>query len=107
MAQHDRSHDPDDIEALLAEVDQTLQERPASGRAPAARGARAASGPNSAAAGGRLSRAARVGLFAGVSAAVIIGVMFAFVPFVAAWPGAIGAFLGAYGAVFAYGLRRG
>lgn len=105
MAQRDRSHDPDDIEALLAEVDRTLQGKPAAGGRPAGR-ARQAPASERNVGGGRLSRATRNGLTAGLVAAAVIAVAFAFLPFVAAWSGAIGAFLGAFGAGFALGLGK-
>jgi len=103
MAQRDRSHDPDDIDALLAEVDQTLHGRPASGRPPAARADQAAGSRGGA--GSRLSRATRNGVIAGVVTAVLVGVAFALLPFLEVWSGSIGAFLGAFAAAFVFGLR--
>ncbi len=101
----DRSQDPDDIDALLAEVDRTLHAgTPSAAKQPARRAERAASSGRSSIAN-RLSNATSTALIAGAAAAVVIGVLFALLPFVAVWSGAIGAFCGAFGVGFVYGLR--
>jgi hypothetical protein len=83
MARNDR---PDDIDALLAQVEQSLSGAPAPqrGKAPARREQPTASG-------GTVSRA----VMAGAVAAVVVFVLFALLPFLGATSGAAGAFLGA------------
>jgi hypothetical protein len=105
MVRRDGSQDPDDIDALLAEVDQTLHGRPSSDRP----GSRAGQKPGNRRGdrGTRLNQASRNALIVGMVALVVVGMVFAFLPFVTVGSGAIGAFLGAFGAAFAYGLRKG
>jgi hypothetical protein len=100
----DRSQDPDDIDALLAEVDRTLQGGSAAGRPPAKREERAAK--SRAGVGSRLSKATSTAVVSGVAAAVIVGVLFALLPFLAVWSGSIGAFCAAFGVGFVLGLRN-
>jgi len=94
--------DPDDIEALLAEVNQTLA-GPAPGRAPArtASGSTAAAPPPSA----RVSPVAR-SLMPAVVVAGVVGALFWIVPFLGSASGAAGAFLGAILTALWLQLRR-
>jgi hypothetical protein len=104
MARRDGSHDPDDIDALLAEVDQTLHSQPGAGR-PTQRSGHTP-GHQRGDLVGRLRQASRRALIVGAAAAVIVAVWFAFLPFLAVWSGSIGAFLGAFGATLGYSLLR-
>lgn len=92
MARNDR---PDDIDALLAEVEHSLSGAPAAqrGKAPARREEPSSSG-------GALSRAA----VAGAVAAVVVFVLFGLLPFLGATSGAAGAFLGAAVTALVLGL---
>ena len=103
----DRSQDPDDIEALLAEVDQTLHGQPRAGRPPATRADQDQAASSRAGVGDRLARGGRTGLIAGLAAAVVVWVAFWLLPFLGAWSGGAGAFCAAFGVGFWFGLRRG
>jgi hypothetical protein len=105
MARRDGSQDPDDIDALLAEVDQTLHGRPNDGR-PRQRASQKPGGRRGTS-GSRVSQASRNALIVGVVALVIVWIMFALLPFVTVGSGSIGAFLAGFGTAFAYNLRRG
>ncbi|HSF27313.1 MAG TPA: hypothetical protein VLC50_07335 [Actinomycetes bacterium] len=87
--------EPDDIERLLAEVDQSLSGR----RTPARKGEASAARP----AKDDDSSALTVAVVAGVIGAVMVLLLFAVLPFLGAYSGAAGAFLGAAGATLVVG----
>ena len=88
--------EPDDIERLLAEVDQSLTGKPAS-KSPARRR------ETSPARSGDGSGAMPAAVVAGVVAAVLVWLLFALLPFLGANSGGAGAFLGAAGATLVVG----
>jgi uncharacterized membrane protein len=94
MADRDKSND---IDRLLAEVENTLGGRPAN--QPAARKATPAE-PSS----GGLTARMRTAAIAGAVASVVVWFLFAMLPFLGATSGAAGAFLGTFFAVLV--LRR-
>ncbi|NHC15231.1 hypothetical protein [Motilibacter deserti] len=102
-----RRDDPDDIDALLAEVDRTLGNAPSGGAAPdrARRGKPAPSSAAPPATRGAFADRARTAALAGVAGAAVVFALFAFLPFLGAWSGAAGAFLATFVAVLL--LRRG
>ncbi|NHC44400.1 hypothetical protein [Motilibacter aurantiacus] len=101
-----RRDDPDDIDALLAEVDRTLGDAPSGGAPRAGKGASpvpSGRSPEPRARGSLPDRARTAALSAAAGAAVVFA-LFAFLPFLGAWSGAAGAFLATFVAVFL--LRR-
>ena len=103
-----RRDDPDDIDALLAEVDRTLGNSPSGGATPA-RSRRSSPAPTPSGGGAPQPRGAfadrlRTAAISGVAGAAVVFVLFAFLPFLGAVPGATGAFLATFVAVLL--LRR-
>lgn len=100
-----RQDQPDDIEALLAEVERTLGGSATSGSPPAPRpGSAPASRDAEADGGGSLGRVRRAVLAGGVAAAGV-WVLFLLLPFLGSVSGAAGAFVGAFVAVLLLGRR--
>src|SRR4051794_2224130 len=103
-----RRDDPDDIDALLAEVDRTLGGSSAGSAGPPAKARRSKPAPAGASPVERprvpLGVRARTAAISGVVGAAVVLALFAFLPFFGAFSGAAGAFLATFITVLV--LRR-
>jgi hypothetical protein len=101
MADRDKGRDKGtDVDKLLAEVDSMLSGSPAV--VPAARGS---SETDAGSRVGGLAGRLRAAALSGVGAAVLVWFVFAVLPFLGAFSGAAGAFVGAFLAVLVFRRR--